>query len=141
MHRSHAHRHGFTLVELIVLVGVIGLVAAIAVPSFNGYLRANRIDVTCDQLSSDMALARSLAVAQGQVIRFEGESDRYRIVDPTDGRVIREREFAADVALGADVIINFFPWGAAEAATLNIANGVENRQVQVLPTGIVEVGP
>jgi len=123
-----------------VLIGIVGLVAAIAVPSFNGYLRANRIDVTADQIASDMALARSMAVSQGRVIQFETVEDGYQITIPGSGRIVREREFGGAVELADDAVINFFPWGAAEATTLNLDNGCQLKQIRVLPTGIVEVG-
>ncbi len=141
MHRAPVTNRGFTLVELMVLIGIVGLVAAIAVPSFNGYLRANRIDVTADQIASDMALARSMAVSQGRVIQFTGVEDGYRITVPGTGRIVREREFDGAVHLEADATVNFFPWGAAQATILVLDNGNQVRQVQILPTGMVEVGP
>lgn len=141
MHRAPAQNRGFTLVELMVLIGIVGIVAAIAVPSFNGYLRANRIDVTADEIASDMALARSMAVSQGRVIRFEGVAAGYRITVPGSGRIVRERAFDGAVELVDDVTVNFFPWGSAQATVLNLDNGVQVKQIQVLPTGIVEVGP
>ena len=57
-------RRGFTLVEMMVIIGLMGLIAAIAVPSFNGYLRANEVDTIADRITSDMALARSLSGAR-----------------------------------------------------------------------------
>ena len=141
MNRLPVSDRGFTLVELMVLIGIVGLLAAIAVPSFNGYMRANRIDTTADQISSDLALARSLAVSQGRVIRFNGTAAGYTITDTSDGRVVRNRTFDGAVELLADVTINFFPWGASSTATLDLDNGCENRQLQVLPTGMVEEGP
>jgi len=141
MQRPSADTRGFTLVEMIVLIGIIGLIAAIAVPSFNGYLRANRLATTADQMAADMALARATAVAQGRIIRFDGDAAGYTITDPGDGRVIRDREFGGTVALAADASVNFFPWGAAEVAVLTLDDGNDTRQVQVLPTGMVEVGP
>ncbi|HOX26839.1 MAG TPA: GspH/FimT family pseudopilin [Candidatus Krumholzibacteria bacterium] len=140
MRRLPASQRGFTLVELMVLIGVIGLVAAIAVPSFNGYLRANRIGTTADMMAADMALARATAVAQGRVIRFDGDAAGYTITDPGNGRVIRDRDFGGSVVLTADATVNFFPWGAAEVATLTLDDGDCQWIVQVLPTGMVEVG-
>jgi hypothetical protein len=55
--------------------------------------------------------------------------------------VLRDREFGGSVALAADVSVRFFPWGAAEVAVLTLDDGSDTRQVQVLPTGMVEVGP
>ena len=133
------HQRGFSLVEMMVVIGLLGLVAAIAVPSFNGYLRANEVDTIADRMTSDMALARSLSVAQGRVIRFVGDADGYRIVDPISAGVVREREFEGAVMLDAAVSVNFYPWGAADTATMNLSNGTTARNVLVLPTGMSEV--
>jgi len=139
MDRQRDNTAGFTLVELMVIIGIVGLIAAIGVPSFNGYMRANRVDTTADRIAADMALARSLAVSQGQVFRFAGDEDGYEITVPSSGRVIQERVFDGAVSLTADVTVNFYPWGSADAATLTLDNGNEMRLIQVLPTGLAEV--
>jgi type II secretion system protein H len=130
---------GFTLVELMVILGLMGLLISISVPSMQGYLRANRLDIVCDQLSSDLALTRSLAVARGRVLRFSATPAGYQITDRDDGTVIRQRTFDGDVALAAAIQADFFPWGAADASILDLGNGCQTRTVNILPTGIVEV--
>ncbi len=130
---------GFTLVELMVILGLLGLLISISVPSMQGYLRANRLDVTCDQLTSDLALTRSLAVARGRVLRFSATTAGYTITDPGTGALIRQRAFDGDVTLGAVAQADFFPWGAADATILDLGNGCQTRTVNILPTGLVEV--
>jgi len=130
---------GFTLVELMVILGLMGLLISISVPSMQGYMQSNRFDVTCDQLTSDLALTRSLAVARGRVLRFSATATGYRITDPGAGTLIRERSFEGSVSLGGIAQADFFPWGAADATILDLGDGCQTRTVNILPTGIVEV--
>ena len=44
-------RNGFTLIELMITVAVVGLLAAVALPSYNGYLARGRITDTVALLS------------------------------------------------------------------------------------------
>jgi type II secretion system protein H len=141
MLRLPADQRGFTLVELMVLIGIIGLLAAIGVPTFNGYLRANEIDATGDRLASDLALARATAVSQGRIIRFTSDDSGYTITDPGDGRTLRDREFGGSIELVTPETVDFFPWGAADTVLLTLSDGHEQREVRVLPTGMAEVGP
>ncbi len=141
MLRLPAHARGFTLVELMVLIGIVGLLAAIGVPTFNGYLRANQITSVGDRLAADVALARSTAVAQGRIVRLEAEAGGYTITVPTTGRTLRDRTFDGSVQLQNPQTIDFFPWGSADTVTLILDDGSDQRQVQVLPTGMAEVGP
>ena len=66
---------GFTLIELMVTVGILAIVAAIAAPSFDSSIRNMRINGTADQLISAMSLARVEAVKRGAPVTLCPSSD------------------------------------------------------------------
>lgn len=53
---------GFSLVELLVVVGIIGLTAAISLPSIAGYVRSNRIRTGQDLVAGALQRARNMAI-------------------------------------------------------------------------------
>ncbi len=73
MHRtppgSRRRQRGLTLIELAVVIAVIAIVAATAVPSFAAFVDARRIDGVAVALAGDLQLARREAVAQNRVLR------------------------------------------------------------------------
>jgi type IV fimbrial biogenesis protein FimT len=56
---------GFTLVELMITVAIVGIVASLAVPSFQDMLNQNRASSLANELASSLNLARSEAIKRG----------------------------------------------------------------------------
>jgi type IV fimbrial biogenesis protein FimT len=58
-------RHkGFTMIELMIVISIIGILAAIAAPSFADMIERNKLKQAAEGLKSDLEWARSEAIKQ-----------------------------------------------------------------------------
>lgn len=93
---------GFTLVELMVTIGVAGVLLAVAVPSFNQLIVTNRLTTQANEVVAAMNFARSEAIKRNTRISFCRASSatatncaatagswRNWIITPGDGTVVR----------------------------------------------------
>ena len=73
---------GFGMAELILVVAVIGLIAALAVPSFLTYWQTSALSAGASEMASMLNRGRQLAIAQnGSVcVQVTGTSIRFRSV-------------------------------------------------------------
>jgi type II secretion system protein H len=75
-------RHaGFTLLELVLVLVITGVLAAIALPRFAQASDRQRLSVSAERLMADIALAQSRARAASQTVTvvFDTANDRYTI--------------------------------------------------------------
>jgi prepilin-type N-terminal cleavage/methylation domain-containing protein len=59
---SLSPKRGFTILELMLVVGIIGLMAALALPHLSGFTKANAMAAATRQLLDDVGLARQRAL-------------------------------------------------------------------------------
>jgi len=59
---------GFTLIEFVITVALMGIIAALAAPSFNRMMKEFRLNSTTDQLYTEILRARSEAIKRGNMV-------------------------------------------------------------------------
>jgi prepilin-type N-terminal cleavage/methylation domain-containing protein len=87
--RKHYIRRGpaaFTLAELAVVITIMGILAAVAVPRFANALARQRRDQAVNRISTDLEYARRRAVQTSTPITvvFDVANDRYTLQDVPD---------------------------------------------------------
>lgn len=65
-----AKHHGFSLIELVIAVGIIGVLLALALPSFSGYLRNVKLRSAAENFLTGIHLARSEALRMNTAVEF-----------------------------------------------------------------------
>lgn len=116
-----ARKNGFTLLEMLIVLMVVSVLAALAVPSIERISQAKEEAHLIEQLTNDLLYAQHYALTQRKavVVVFHNGQGRYRITENyVLGRLLLERELPS-------------PW-IFEMATLQspltfLANGNVNK--------------
>lgn len=130
---------GFSLVEMMVVVLMIGILAGITGPPIFQYLETSQMQTSTDRLVSDMLYARAVAVSTGETHRFSCGRDDYTISNMSTGTVIRQVSFNPKMELDVAQTADFYPWGMAQSSSFVLSQNTQSRKIILLPTGMVEV--
>lgn len=146
---------GFTLVELMIVVVLMAILAAIAAPAYRNYMARSRLNGAARLVLTDLASARMDAVKMNRRVEvyFTGGSSSpaatYKICDDANGdgavsdgegrNIIRNiQNHFYDVSVGSNNNPIFFPNGTAtNMATVNVSNGTDSRQITISIAGRV----
>lgn len=75
---------GFTLIELMVTVAVLGILAAVAAPSMISFVNANRLGGTAGEMTASLQVARSEAIRRNARVTVCSSSDGASCSGTTD---------------------------------------------------------
>lgn len=97
---------GFTLTEMMVVIAILAVLAAIAIPNFFGWMPAKRLQSAVSDVQSAFQVARLNAIkanTQG-IVAFDLAGDSYTII--VGGQPIRSRQMPSGVDLKAVYKVN-----------------------------------
>lgn len=80
------YKKGFTLLELMVVVAIIAIFAAIAVPTFSSWSPRLKFRTSADELHKVLMLARMTAISSNRdvIVTFDQANGTYDVAFPTE---------------------------------------------------------
>lgn len=86
-------RHGFTLIELVVVIAIIGVLAAILVPAMLGYVRRSKI-TTANNAARSIYNALNVAMVEMEAYDLPPQQLANRDIDTTGADIIAQKDYA-----------------------------------------------
>lgn len=128
---------GFTLIETMIIVAIIGVLAGLTIPAFANYIQKQKVIGARNSLMADIQYARSLAIARRTTFQIDFEAGQYEIIIPGPDTVIRSKTAPEGVTYNADGDPNFYAWGLSDACNIAVSNFQKTSNVSLLPNGTV----
>lgn len=153
---KHPRRsRGFSLLEMVIVVAICLIVAAIAVPTINSVMTTYRLRAAVSSVTGAIQTTRYQAISSGYAYQivlsktnstFQVQSDPNRTGNFANvGNAIPLASSSIPVVLGADTTLQFRPSGLVQAAvgatTLTLTYGGNTETITVSNYGNVKVTP
>ncbi len=142
-----AHGRGFSLAEMIIVLTVVALLSAIAVPRFAGAMQSGNADRAARKLAADLRLAQARAIQtqQQQSVVFSKDGLSYTLAGMTDPNhpsrsyvvLLNQPPYTNTVIAGVDLsgsqILTFDRFGSPSTpGTVVLAAGKRTRTVRIV---------
>lgn len=131
---------GFTIMEMMVVIGILAIAAAIAVPGFIGWLPNYKLRSGAEDIQSTLQLTRQTAIKQNDtaIVSFNTGSETYTAT--VDAQTFRSGQMPAGInidTVSGDGFVEFDSQGFATSAVDIVVKNRQNKSktVRVKLTG------
>ncbi len=138
LYNARKSSSGFTLIEMMVTIIIIGVIAAIAAPNFLGLLNRNRVNEAAKQIEGALKEAQRQAMRRGKQCSITIDPTSSTISNPANGCLLSNRNLNNLIQLNSNTTtITFSGKGNITGATppvlvVSIPNGTDSQRCVVL---------
>ena len=131
-------REGFSLIEMVIVIAILGIVATFAVPAFQNYVRNRNLKTAAQEIASEFFVTRERSLSENNTyqIVFDSGTNQYSVQQPP-GTNITTKKIAAsasaqdgiviDTSIANALIFTFQPRGTISSGTINLKNSINSR--------------
>ena len=130
---------GVTLLELLIVIALMGIIAALVVPMFGGPVSTSELRATARQLAAGLRLARSEAVSErretflvvdvaGKRFKVDREAREHALPSKVELKLFTAQNDLVSENVGS---IRFYPDGGSNGGHITVASGARKFDVDV----------
>jgi type II secretion system protein H len=147
MKKTQKALSGFTLLELMIVIAIVGIMAGIGIPNLLSYIPKARLNGAARTVLVDLMATRMKAVKTSVNTRISFTSnheylmcDDADVCDSADDGVLKDiQDQYSDVTFTFPHIPTFLPRGTGSSATITVSNPSGSKTITVSITGRVKI--
>ena len=132
---------GFTMIELMVIIAIVGVLAAVAVPSFTESMARRRLEGAANELNADLQFAKSQAVSVNAAVSMVTSAHGHTVSSAS--ATFKTLALDSKITLTSPSTVTFEPYrdfaNAAIAITLTHTQTAAQLQVKVDAMGRIQM--
>lgn len=148
IHNMRHNRSGFSMIEMLLVLIIVGILASITIPRFSRAMRHERVNRAAQVLVADLQNGFAMAGRQRAPVRltFTPDTKTYVFSDRATGTVFQTRimdkrsEYALTTMTADPTTVDVLPNGIGSTAlTVTVAQGDYSRSVTASSAGFVRL--